>query len=85
VPLLDIFWTFLVIAAFALGIWLLYVVLRDVFERDDLSTGAKVGWTLLACLLPLLGSLTYLVTRRASAGELQIGSAARRRRAAIYE
>ena len=61
-PLQDIFWATLMFAGFALSIWLLFVVLRDLFDRPDLSAGAKVGWTLLACLLPIVGSLIYLVT-----------------------
>jgi hypothetical protein len=85
VPLQDIFWVTLMLVGLALEIWLLFVVLRDVFERPDLSGGAKVGWTVFACLVPLLGSLVYLVTRRSTAGELQIGGEARRRRAGIYE
>jgi hypothetical protein len=82
---LDIFWASLMFAGFVLSIWLLFVVLRDVFERDDLSAGAKVGWTALACILPLLGSIAYLATRRDAAGELSLGAASRRRtEAAIY-
>lgn len=83
-PLLDIFWTTLMLAGFAVSIWLLFVVLRDLFDRDDLSAGAKVGWTLLACVLPIMGSLTYIVTRGPEAGELRIGSGSVRRSADIY-
>ena len=83
-PLLDIFWASLMFAGFALAIWLLFVVLRDLFDRDDLSSGARVGWTVGVCLLPIVGSLVYLVTRNASAGELRMGSAPRRRDASIY-
>jgi hypothetical protein len=84
VPLQDIFWTTLMFAGFAVSIWLLFVVLRDLFDRTDLSAGARVGWTLLACLLPIMGSLTYLVTRGPDAGELRMGSGSGRRSADIY-
>ena len=84
-PLMDIFWTTLMIAYFALGVWLLFVVIRDVFDRPDLSGGAKVGWTLLACVLPVLGSITYLVVRGPDQGELAFGFGSGRRRAGMYD
>ena len=67
-PLQDIFWTMLLFFLFALVVWLLIVVLRDVFARDDLTTGGKVGWTLLVFFFPLLGSLVYLVMHNRVAG-----------------
>ena len=82
-PLLDIFWVSLMWVGFALELWLLFVVLRDIFDREDLSAGARVGWTVAACFLPILGSLIYLVTRTSSAGELRMGASSRRR-ADIY-
>jgi hypothetical protein len=85
VPLLNIFWTSAMVAGFVLGVWLLFVVLRDVFDRDDLSAGARVGWTALAILVPLLGSLIYLVSRSHDAGELRLwGGTSRRREAEMY-
>jgi hypothetical protein len=84
VPLQDLFWTTFFFFAFALIVWLLFVVLRDLFDRADLSAGARVGWTLAACLLPLAGSLIYLVTRDESAGELRMGLSGRRNDPSIY-
>jgi len=84
VPIQDIFWASLMFAGFALGIWLLFVVLGDLFERADMSAGARIGWTVAVCLLPVIGSLTYLVTRSASAGEVRMGSAPRYREDSIY-
>jgi hypothetical protein len=84
VPLQDIFWTTLMFAGFAISIWLVFVVLRDLFDREDLSAGARVGWTIVACLLPILGSVTYLVTRGPDAGELRMGSSSGRTDASIY-
>ena len=83
-PLQDIFWATLMFAGFGLAIWLLFVVLRDLFDRSDLSAGARVGWTVAACLLPIVGSLIYLGTRSPSAGELRMGMASRRNDASIY-
>ena len=83
-PLFDIFWTTLMIGGFVLSFWLLWIVLRDVFGRPDLSSGAKVGWTLLACVLPVLGSVTYLVSRGPEAEDVNLGFHARRDTAAMY-
>jgi hypothetical protein len=67
-PLWNIFWTMLLFFLFALLVWLLIVVLRDVFARDDLTTWGKVGWTLLVILFPLVGSLVYLVMHNRAVG-----------------
>ena len=83
-PLQDLFWTTFFFFAFAVIVWLLFVVLRDLFERPDLSAGARVGWTLAACLLPLVGSRISLVTRDESAGELRMGLSGRRNDPSIY-
>jgi hypothetical protein len=35
----------------------------DVFGREDLSGWGKAGWVLLLMVLPLIGSLIYIVAR----------------------
>jgi Phospholipase_D-nuclease N-terminal len=35
----------------------------DVFQRHDISGWAKAGWILLLFVLPLFGSLIYVVSR----------------------
>ncbi|MEZ5169064.1 MAG: SHOCT domain-containing protein [Acidimicrobiales bacterium] len=35
----------------------------DIFDRDDLGGGAKALWLLLVFVLPLFGTLIYLMTR----------------------
>jgi hypothetical protein len=66
VPLLDLFWSMMLFFYVGLVVWLIVVVLTDVFRRDDMPTGAKVGWTVLVFLFPLIGSLVYLATHRRS-------------------
>ena len=63
-PLLDIFWTMLMVFFLVLAVWLVVAVLRDVFVRDDLTTGARVGWVVLLLFLPVMGSLAYQVVRK---------------------
>ena len=69
-PFLDIMWTMFIFFAFVIWIWLLIMVLADVFGRRDLSGWAKAGWTLFVIFLPLFGVLTYMIARPAADGVL---------------
>jgi hypothetical protein len=62
-PLLDLFWTMLMAGLFGVFLWTLVVVFRDLYGRSDLSAWGKAGWTVLVLVLPLFGSLGYLVSR----------------------
>jgi Phospholipase_D-nuclease N-terminal/Short C-terminal domain len=62
-PLLDIFWTMLWFFVFVAWIWLLIVILTDVFRSRDLSGWGKALWTLFIVFLPVLGTLLYLIVR----------------------
>ena len=59
-PLLDLFWTILIIFLFVAWIWVLFSVLIDVF-RNDISGWSKAVWVVLIVFLPILGVLAYLV------------------------
>ena len=77
-PLQNIIWTLLIFFALALWVWLLITVLTDVFRRDGMSTWERVGWVALAFVLPVLGPLTYLVTRGRDMGTLGMGGSQQR-------
>ncbi|MGF7238561.1 MAG: SHOCT domain-containing protein [Frankia sp.] len=62
-PLLNVFLTMLWFFGFVLWIYLLFLVVSDIFRSRDLSGLGKSGWLLLVILLPLLGILVYLVAR----------------------
>jgi hypothetical protein len=62
-PLLDLLWTMFWFFLFIAWIWLLVVVLTDVFRDRDLSGWGKALWTLFIFALPLLGVLIYLIVR----------------------
>ena len=83
-PLFDIFWATWMIGGFVLSIWLLWVVLRDLFGRPELSGGARVGWTVLVCVLPIVGSVIYLVSRGPDAEDINLGIHSRRDPATMY-
>ncbi|NYJ07571.1 PLDc N-terminal domain-containing protein [Petropleomorpha daqingensis] len=70
-PLQNIIWTMLIFFGFALWVWLLVVVLTDLFARAELKTWLKVAWVVVFFVLPILGPLGYLCTRPPDAGELR--------------
>ena len=80
-PLLELFWTMLLIFGFVLWFWLLIVVFGDLFRRDDISGWGKAGWTVFMIVLPFLGVLSYLIAQgRAMADRRSDAVAAERAR-----
>jgi hypothetical protein len=80
-PLLDLFWTMLMIFCWVLWFVLLLRVYRDVFSRSDIGGGAKTGWVVLTLLLPFLGAFVYLLTQGRGMAE-RSAAEIRRQRAA---
>lgn len=62
-PLLNLFFTMLWFFLFIAWIYLLVVLVTDVFRSDDLSGWLKALWTLFILILPILGALVYLIAR----------------------
>ena len=62
-PLLDLFWTFVWFFALMIYFWLIITVFADLFRRRDVSGWAKAGWVVFVLVLPLLGTLCYLITQ----------------------
>ena len=66
-PLLSLFWLFLwwffLLAIFFAVIY----AFVDNFRRHDHSGWAKAGWALLILIVPLLGTLIYLIARPSDA------------------
>jgi len=54
---------------FALWLWLLIVITRDLFRRIDISGAGKLLWVLLMILLPYIGVFAYLLTQGRGMGE----------------
>ena len=63
-------------ALFFIWIWLLIVILSDIFRSHDIGGFAKTLWVLFVIFLPFLGILFYLIFRRKSIKERQVRSAA---------
>src|SRR5690349_2801109 len=75
-PLLDLFWTMLVFFGFVLWFWMIFVIFGDIFRRDDIGGWGKAGWTVLIIVLPIVGSLVYLIAEGRKMGERRQADAA---------
>ena len=74
-PLLNLFWTMLMLFCFAVWFWLLILIFGDLFRRD-MSGWAKAAWTVFLIVLPYLGVLAYLVSQGRGMVERRQGTAA---------
>ena len=59
-PFLDVFWTMILFFCWVSWIWMMVLILSDVFRRD-ISGWAKAGWCVFLIVLPFLGALIYLI------------------------
>lgn len=71
-PLLDVLWTLLLGFGLALFFYTLFYVFRDVFHRDDISAWGKTVWVVFVLVLPLIGSLAYLISQSGAMGERRL-------------
>ena len=80
-PFLNILWTMIIFFTWVVWIWIMIVILTDVFRRSDISGWIKALWVIFLIVLPFLGALVYLIAQhdgmakrqaeRASAAEKQ--------------
>jgi general stress protein CsbA len=59
-PFLDVLWTMILFFCWVAWIWMLVLILSDVFRRD-MSGWAKAGWCVFLIALPFLGAFIYLI------------------------
>lgn len=70
-PLLDIFWTMLMLFLWVAWIWVVIRVFADIV-RADMSGWAKAGWSLFVVVIPWLGVLIYLVVNGRDMGQRDV-------------
>jgi ABC-type multidrug transport system fused ATPase/permease subunit len=70
-PLADVFFSTLYIVFFVVWIILVYHVFADIFRSHDLSGTAKTLWVVSIFILPLLGTLVYILARGGSMHQRQ--------------
>lgn len=64
-PFLEVFWTMLIFFAWVIWIWMMVVILTDVFRRRDIGGWVKAAWCVFLIVLPFIGALTYLIVEHA--------------------
>lgn len=67
-PLVDLFWTMLMVLGLAVLLWTIVVVFRDLFGRADIGAGRKTLWVLAVLVFPIVGSLAYLIKQSDAMG-----------------
>ncbi|MGG8410109.1 SHOCT domain-containing protein [Streptomyces sp. 12297] len=71
-PLLNMFWTMMMVFLWVLWFMLLFRVIGDIFRDDELNGWGKAGWTVFVILLPFLGVFVYLIARGRGMGEREL-------------
>jgi hypothetical protein len=74
-PFLNILWTMLIFFTWVVWIWMMVVILTDVFRRRDISGGGKAVWIIFLIVLPFIGVLTYLIFQHEGMAERQAEAA----------
>jgi len=59
-PFLDVLWTLIIFFCWVAWIWLLVVIVSDLFRRH-MSGWAKAAWIFFLIVLPFLGALIYVI------------------------
>jgi len=62
-PLLSVFWSLAFLSMFVMVVFIVIYAFVDNFRRPDHSGLAKTGWALVIIVLPVLGSLIYILAR----------------------
>jgi hypothetical protein len=70
-PFLDILWTMIIFFAWVAWIWILIVLLTDIFRRRDIGGWSKALWTVFLIVLPFLAALIYLIAEHDGMAERQ--------------
>jgi general stress protein CsbA len=60
-PFLNVFWTMVIFFCWVAWIWVLVLIISDLFSRHETSGWIKALWIVVLIVLPFLGSLIYLI------------------------
>jgi phospholipase D-like protein len=74
-PFLDVLWTMIIFFTWVVWIWIMIVILTDVFRRRDISGWVKAAWVIFLIILPFLGALVYLIAQHDGMSQRQADAA----------
>jgi hypothetical protein len=76
VGLAELLWWTIELFFLFMFIWIFVMLIADIFRDHELSGWGKAGWILLLIILPLIGSLIYIIVRGPSMAERSAKQAA---------
>jgi hypothetical protein len=68
-PLLNIFWTIIIVFAWVAWFWVLIMIISDLFSRHDIGGWGKALWMIFVVIVPFLGVFVYLIAQGKGMGE----------------
>jgi hypothetical protein len=74
-PFLNILWSMIIFFAWVVWIWMMIVILGDVFRRRDIGGWTKAVWVVFMIVLPFLGVLVYLIAQHDGMAQRQADAA----------
>jgi hypothetical protein len=74
-PFMDVLWTMIIFFAWVVWIWMMVLILTDVFRRRELSGWGKAAWTAFLIVLPFLAALIYLIKNGGDMSERRLQEA----------
>jgi len=69
VGIAELLWWTIELFFLFMFIWIFVILITDIFRDHELSGWGKAGWILLLIILPLIGSLIYIIVRGPSMAE----------------
>jgi hypothetical protein len=70
-PFMNLLWSMIIFFAWVAWIWILIMILTDVFRRHDIGGWTKALWTIFLVAIPFVGVLVYLVAQHDGMAERQ--------------
>ena len=80
-PFLNILWTMILFFTWIVWIWMIVIILTDVFRRRDIGGWTKALWTVFLIVLPFLGALVYLISQHEGMADRSLEHAKRQEQA----
>ena len=74
-PFLDVLWTMIIFFCWVVWIWMMIIILTDVFRRRDNRAGRRPLWVVFLIVLPFLGALVYLIANHDGMAERNVKQA----------
>jgi len=71
-PFLNILGSMILFFSWVIWIWMMIVILSDVFRREDISGWSKAAWIVFLICIPFIGVLVYLIANHDKMAERNI-------------